>query len=168
MRVTWHLCHVQAVSGTLFDLPAGSVCCARSLPHAGDVASLPYPDNTFDAVVDTFSLCVFPEPLNALREAARVLKPGGKLLLLEHQRSSFAPFAWYQVSLYLCPALKCAAITMHPVWWAWLCTARLAFSANTVTTVWDRMKISILLLNDHWLPTCSAATIRCMSMAIPP
>ena len=79
--------------------------------------SLPYPDNSFDAVADTFSLCVFPEPLAALREAARVLKPGGKLLLLEHQRSSFAPFAWYQVSVTsddfrMSPALQAMGVGM--------------------------------------------------------
>ena len=65
--------------------------------YAGDVTLLPYADSSFDSVVDTFSLCVFTEPLRALQEAYRVLKPGGKLLLLEHQRSSFAPLAWYQV-----------------------------------------------------------------------
>ena len=38
-----------------------------------------------------------PAPAAALAEASRVLRPGGALLLLEHQRSRFTPLAWYQV-----------------------------------------------------------------------
>jgi SAM-dependent methyltransferase len=45
---------------------------------------LPFPDNSFDTVVDMFGLCSFDDPVRALRELSRVCKPGGKLLLIEH------------------------------------------------------------------------------------
>ena len=56
-----------------------------------DAESLPFPDASFDCVVDTFSLCVIEHPEAALREVRRVLRPGGRALLVEHTRSSVAP-----------------------------------------------------------------------------
>jgi methyltransferase OMS1 len=41
----------------------------------------------FDTIIDTFGLCVFPEPLTALKQARELLTPTGKILLLEHQDS---------------------------------------------------------------------------------
>ncbi|MDP2013221.1 MAG: PAC2 family protein, partial [Actinomycetota bacterium] len=41
---------------------------------------IPAPDATYDTVVCTFTLCTIPDPIKALREMRRVLKPGGKLL----------------------------------------------------------------------------------------
>ena len=46
--------------------------------------SLDAPDHSFDSVVSTFTLCTIPDPAVALRQMRRVLKPGGKLFLVEH------------------------------------------------------------------------------------
>ncbi|KAG0231725.1 hypothetical protein BGW42_008677 [Actinomortierella wolfii] len=54
-----------------------------------NAASMPYPDQSFDTVVDTFGLCSFEDPVAVLREMKRVLKPGGQILLLEHGKSSW-------------------------------------------------------------------------------
>src|SRR5712691_7516180 len=57
----------------------------------GDAQSLDILDESFDTVVCTFGLCTIPDDVAAIRDAYRVLRPGGKLLLLEHVRS---PLAW--------------------------------------------------------------------------
>ncbi len=52
----------------------------------GEAARLPAGDSSVDAVVYTLVLCTVPDQASALAEAQRVLKPGGKLLFLEHVR----------------------------------------------------------------------------------
>ncbi len=55
---------------------------------ARDAASLPLPDAGVDAVVSTWTLCTVPDLRGALAEVRRVLRPGGRLHLVEH---SLAP-----------------------------------------------------------------------------
>lgn len=62
-----------------------------------DSQSLDFPDGYFDTVVDTFGLCSYDDPVETLREMARVCKPDGKILLLEHGRSK----TWDFISKYL-------------------------------------------------------------------
>ncbi len=56
--------------------------------HQMDVTSLTFADQSFDAAVSSFLFCVLPDEIqvSALREIARVLKPGGTLRLLEYVR----------------------------------------------------------------------------------
>jgi ubiquinone/menaquinone biosynthesis C-methylase UbiE len=53
----------------------------------GDAQSLEFPGESFDTVVCTLSLCTIPDDRQAVAEALRVLRPGGRLVLLEHVRS---------------------------------------------------------------------------------
>jgi ubiquinone/menaquinone biosynthesis C-methylase UbiE/predicted ester cyclase len=55
--------------------------------RVGDAEALPFPDETFDTVVCTYGLCTIPDDAAAIREAKRVLRPGGRILLAEHVRS---------------------------------------------------------------------------------
>ena len=59
----------QARSGVALDVPASF--------EQGSALALPFPDESFDAVVSALLLCVLPSPLEALREMARVTKRNG-------------------------------------------------------------------------------------------
>jgi ubiquinone/menaquinone biosynthesis C-methylase UbiE len=52
-----------------------------------DAEALSFPNETFDTVVSSLTMCTFPDPVSALRQMARVCKRGGRVLLLEHGRS---------------------------------------------------------------------------------
>ena len=52
--------------------------------------SLPYEDDSFDAVVASFAFCTIPDQEAALSEVARVLRPGGEFRFLEHVRGEGA------------------------------------------------------------------------------
>lgn len=56
-----------------------------------DAEALPFADNSFDTVLSTISLCAIPDHRAAIVEMSRVLRPGGRLLLLDHIGSNWWP-----------------------------------------------------------------------------
>ncbi len=65
----------------------------------GDAQALPFADESFDTVICTLSLCTIPDDRAAIREAHRVLRPGGRFILLEHVRSPIGPVRAIERSL---------------------------------------------------------------------
>ncbi len=61
----------------------------------GDAQNLPFPDASFNVVSIAFGIRNVADPARAIREFARVLKPGGRLVVLEFGRPSFAPARWF-------------------------------------------------------------------------
>ena len=59
-----------------------------------DVQQLPFADATFDTVAATCVFCSVADPLAGFREVARVVRPGGQVLLLEHVRPRTPLLGW--------------------------------------------------------------------------
>jgi ubiquinone/menaquinone biosynthesis C-methylase UbiE len=57
---------------------------------AGDAGQMPFRAGGFDFVVSALSSCTFPDHRAAFQEMRRVTRPGGRILLLEHGRSTVA------------------------------------------------------------------------------
>ncbi len=75
-----------------------------TLRHA-DAQALPFDNDSFDVVVGTLVFCSIPDPLQALAEVRRVLRPNGRLLLLEHVRGQT-------------PFMRRLTDWLHPLWFA--------------------------------------------------
>jgi phosphatidylethanolamine/phosphatidyl-N-methylethanolamine N-methyltransferase len=99
-----------------------------------DAATLDFPDASFDTVVAMYVMTVVPDPAAVMREIARVCKPGGEVLLLNHFSEDagvrgwverrMAPFAsrlgWHPVfdveRVMVCDDLKLAGrLTLKPL-----------------------------------------------------
>ncbi len=87
--------HVQAL--TAIDVNPGMNALARSRIQKASLTvdsrvlngeQLPMPDQSFDSVVSTWTLCSIRTVDRAIAEVARVLKPGGQFFFIEHGLSS--------------------------------------------------------------------------------
>jgi SAM-dependent methyltransferase len=64
--------------------------------HRAPAEELPFPDDSFDTVVSTLVLCTVEDPERAIAEIERVMRPGGRLLFIEHLRSDHERWARWQ------------------------------------------------------------------------
>ncbi|WP_410616639.1 class I SAM-dependent methyltransferase [Amycolatopsis sp. lyj-109] len=85
------------VTLTGLDLSEGMLAIARDRARGlgrpvtlreGDAHRLPFAEASFDTVLCTFGLCAIPDPAAAVGEMVRVLRPGGRLILVDHVASS--------------------------------------------------------------------------------
>lgn len=97
---------VKLIVGVDPGLSMHKLALKRSL-HAGldvkliglSAERIPVEDASFDSVVCTYTLCTIPDPLMALKEMRRALKPGGKLLFSEHGKAPQANVEKWQTRI---------------------------------------------------------------------
>lgn len=94
---------VESVSGVDPSAELRAVAMAAERPDGlkvdiqkGTAEALPFDSGSFDCVVCTFTLCSVQSPRDALAEAKRVLKPGGRFLFCEHGLAPDADVAKWQ------------------------------------------------------------------------
>ncbi|MGZ8630550.1 MAG: class I SAM-dependent methyltransferase [Actinomycetota bacterium] len=81
----------------------------------GDAQALPFPDGAFDTVLATYAMCSVPDERRTILEMKRVLKPGGRLILVDHVRSSMPPIYWIQRLMELAPSRHDNELTRRPI-----------------------------------------------------
>lgn len=96
----------------LDSLRAARARSPQTLLLAASVEELPFKADSFDAVVSSLVFCSVPHPPRGFAEIARVLRPGGRLHMLEHVRASAAWLARLQDRI--TPAWKKLTGGCHP------------------------------------------------------
>eukprot|EP00164_Ancoracysta_twista_P017989 GFYU01030895.1.p1 GENE.GFYU01030895.1~~GFYU01030895.1.p1 ORF type:complete len:140 (-),score=37.81 GFYU01030895.1:126-545(-) len=103
-----------------------------------DTQKLPFPDNSFDYVVDTFGLCSVENPVEALKEIQRVCKSDGTILLLEHGKSHSSKW----MTGYLDKHAENHAVSWG-CWWN-----------RDIVKMMQEAKLTVTQVSTHHLGTC--------------
>ena len=74
------------ISHKMLEFAAGKIGQRQIDLVQSDAETLPFPSNHFDAAFATLVFCSIPNPQNAFSELRRVVKKGGRIVLLEHVR----------------------------------------------------------------------------------
>jgi ubiquinone/menaquinone biosynthesis C-methylase UbiE len=86
------------LSGEMLRLARKRASCLH-VPYAfvqADAELLPFPDASFDTVAISLALCTIPDPRRALLELGRICRTNGRIVMLEHVRSTARPLAALQ------------------------------------------------------------------------
>lgn len=128
----------------------------RAVPLAAcDAQALPFRDGAFDWAAATLVFCEVPDPVAGLREIRRVLKPGGRLVLLEHVR----PSGWLGRAADALTALTAPLWGEHFDRDAESAAARAGFRTERREWLW-RDGVVLLVLSPGGRCASEAATVR--------
>jgi len=130
------------------DLSLGMLTVGKQrLPQlmflAGDALRLPFRDAAFHVVTITFGLRNVEDTMAALKEMARVTKPGGRLVICEFSTPTWRPFHWLYGS-YVATALPkiAALVSSNPAAYSYL--------AESIQAWPDQQRLAELVISAGW------------------